>query len=89
MVGVGLQQDRIHPRIGPNAARLRLNHLRTTHLPTITGDTRVERHILALKGGDPVAVLVEDAADTGSHKALPGIGHSPLDHEVLSHGTSV
>ena len=89
VVGIGLQQDRVHPRIGSDAARLRLNHLRPAHLSAVAGDAGVERHILALEGGDPVAVLVENTTDTGSHEALPGIGHSPLDHKVLSHGTSV
>ena len=76
-----LQQNRIHPRIRANAGGLCLDDLRATHLEPLICDEAVERHVLCLKRGDPVAVLMEDAAEPRHQQTLPRVRHRTLHHD--------
>ena len=81
----GLEQNGVHPYIRLNAGCLGLHHLRPSHFRTGFGDEGVQRHVLTFEGGDPIAVLLENAAQSRRQQALAGIGHGALNHDVLSH----
>ena len=86
-VGGGLQQDGVHAHIGGDARRLRLHHLGPAHLPAVGGDEGIEGHILALEGGHPITVLLENAAEARAEQAFARVGHGALDHDALCHFT--
>ena len=76
-----LQQNRIHPRVWANAGGLCLDDLRATHLQALIRDEAVERHVLRLKRGDAIAVLMEDAAEPRHQQTLPCVRHRALHHD--------
>jgi hypothetical protein len=78
-VFVGFKQDRVHPHIGLQAAGLGLNHLGPSHFTTLTGDKRIQGHILGFKGGHPISVLKQNPAQGRGQDAFSGIGTGPLE----------
>ena len=82
------QQDRVHTDIRFDAGRFCLHHLGTAHFSTVLRNKRVEGHILAFEGRHPIAILFENAAQTGAQQAFACIGHRALDHNVFCHDDS-
>jgi hypothetical protein len=73
---------------GAEARRLGLKHLGPAHFQTVRRDVGVQGHILALEGGHPKSVLMEDAAQCGAEQALPRIGGGALNHDGPRHGST-
>ena len=69
-----------------DARGLRLHHLCPAHFPAVCGNEGVQSHVLALKGGHPVAVLFEHPAKPGAQQALARVGHGALNHNIFRHG---
>ena len=72
-VALGLEKDRVHPHVRVDAGRLGLHGLGSAELEAVCGDGAVERHVLALEGAHPIAVLREDPAEPGDEHALAGV----------------
>ena len=85
-VGRRLEKNGVHAHVRRDARGLRLHDLRAPHLAARGGDEGVERHVLAFERRDSVAVLPENAAQSGAEDALARVGHRALDHNVLCHG---
>ena len=81
----GLEEDRIHAHIALQSRCLRLRRLGPAKLQPVRRHKTVQRHILALKGGNPQAVLKEDPAKRRHQQALTRTGHGSLHHDSLGH----
>ena len=84
-IGGWLEQNGVHPHIRGDPGCLRLNHLGPAHLPPILGNEGVQRHVLTLEGGNPIAILFENTAKGSRQQAFARIGHGALNHNVLCH----
>ena len=80
-VAFWLEQDRIHPHVGIEAARFGLYRLRPADLAAVGRHIGVERHILRLERGDAPAVLQQNPAERGGQDALARVGAGPLQHQ--------
>ncbi len=81
-VGVGLEQDGVHPHVGLQAAGLGLHDLGAAHLAAVARDERIERHVLRLERRHANAVLEQNAAQGRRQHALAGVGAGALDHRA-------
>ena len=81
-----LEQDRVHGHLGLGAGRDGLEPLGPADLTSLAGDHGIERHVLALEGRHGHALPGQDAAESGHHGALAGIGGGPADHQCPVHG---
>ena len=89
MVGLWLEQDRVHFHAGFDAGGLGLDGLGAADFAAVGGDVGVVGHILGLEGGDTEPVLAEDAAQRRNQDALANVGGGPLDHQYSAgHGQS-
>ena len=79
MVGLGLQQQRIHVRVAGDARRLGLHRLRPSDFQSFRCGERVERHVLRLERCGSISVLPEDAAEGRGEDALAHI--APRAHQ--------
>ena len=84
-IGGWFEQYGVHPHIRVDSRRFRLHHLSPAHLAAVFGDEGIQGHVLALEGGNPVSVLLENAAESGTQQALSRIGHGALNHNVFCH----
>ena len=67
-VAAGLEQHRVHPRVGLDARRRGLHGLGPADLGAVGGDERVQRHVLRLERGD-AHPLPRAASGTGRRRA--------------------
>ena len=80
-VGVGFEQDGVHPGVRVYPAGLGLDHLGAAHFLSQRGHAGVEGHVLRLEGGHAEAVLMEDAAEGRRQHAFARIGTGALNHQ--------
>ena len=63
--------------------RFGLHGLGAAYLEAFGGGIGVERHVLRLEGGGPVAVLAEDAAEGGGNDTLTYVAARTGQHEGM------
>ena len=89
-ITAGFQQNGVHPHIRLNTGSLGLYHLGTSHFQPITRHKAVQRHVLALERGDPVAVLRKNTAKRRTQQAFARTAHRALHHDTfcLAHAST-
>ena len=83
MIGLRLEQQRIHICLARHTCRLGLHHLRTPHLQSVGRDVRIKRHILCLEGSGAITILPEDAAKSRSQDTLTHIAPRTYQHHRM------
>lgn len=82
--GTRLDEHRIHVGAGRGAAGFGLQGLGAADLAAIGGGGGVKGHVLGFEGGDAVAFVGEDAAESGGEEGLAGVGGGAEDHQSRS-----
>ena len=84
-VAAGLEQHRVHPRVGLDARRRGLHGLGPADLGAVGGDERVQRHVLRLERGDAHPLPHEPAAQAGHEHALARVRRRARYQKRASH----
>ncbi len=79
-VGLRLEQHRVHPHVGLDAGRTRLQPLGDADLPAVD-DAGVVRHVLGLERRHVDALAGEPPAQRGDEPALPGARRAAEHHQ--------
>ena len=82
-IAAGFEQNGVHAHIRFHAGGLCLHHLCPAHFQPVPGDKAVQRHVLAFKGGYPVAVLCKNTAQRGAQQAFARPAHRALYHDTF------
>ena len=80
-VAVGLEQDRIHRRLGLQPARFRLGDLGAADLAAGAARVGVVRHVLRLERRHGNALTPQPGADGRRHPALARVGGGAADED--------
>ena len=80
VLGVRLQQQRVHIRGAGQFGGFRLHRLGASYLQSVGSGIGVERHVLCLEGSRSVALLQEYAAEGCGKNALAHIAARAYKH---------
>ena len=83
MVGLGLQQYRIHVRMTRHTSSLCLHSLGPANLKSIRSGIGVERHVLRLERSRMIAILTEYATEGSGYDALTHIAACTNKHDRM------
>jgi len=85
VLAAGLEQHRVHRRLGLDASGRGLHDLRTADLGTVGADHRVVAHVLGLERGHGDAFAHEPSADAGGDHRLAGVRGGTGDQHGPTH----
>jgi hypothetical protein len=85
VVGFRLDEDRVHPHVGLDSPRDRLQVLRGADLPTVD-DPSVQGHVLRLERRNAHSAASERTSQSGNEETLPRKAGGPLDRERAQRG---
>ena len=84
VVGLGLQQDRVHLHPGLYPRRLGLHRLSPADFASPRGYVGIVGHVLGLEGSDAETVLAKYAAQRRHQHALADVRGRSLDHDYFA-----